>query len=62
MIKAYFGVPGAGKSTILVREARKVKKKRYDHIYTINIDIKGCKRISKEILEKYSALSARVIQ
>ena len=52
MIKCYFGVPGAGKSTILVKEYKK-NKKRYKKIYTINIDIKGCERINKEILEKY---------
>lgn len=52
MIKAYFGVPGCGKSTTLVKEWKKNKKK-YTNIYTINIDIKGCKRITKEDLEKY---------
>lgn len=52
----YFGVPGCGKSTTLVRIARKEQKriiKRYDHIYTINIDIVGCKRISKLDFETY---------
>ena len=52
MIKAYFGVPGCGKSTTLVKEYRKNRRK-YKHIYTINIDIKGIKRITKEDLEKY---------
>ena len=52
MIKAYFGVPGCGKSTILVREYKK-NKRRYDHIYTINIQIRGVQMISKEDLEKY---------
>lgn len=52
MIKCYFGVPGAGKSTILVKEYRK-RRKKYKNIYTINIDIEGCERITKEILEKY---------
>lgn len=52
MIKCYFGVPGAGKSTILVKEYRKLRKK-YKHYYTLNIDIKGCERITKETLEKY---------
>lgn len=52
MIKAYFGVPGCGKSTILVREYKK-NKRRYDHIYSINIQIKGVKMITKEDLEKY---------
>ena len=52
MIKAYFGVPGCGKSTILVREYKK-NKRRYDHIYSINIQIKGVEMIIKEDLEKY---------
>lgn len=52
MIKCYFGVPGVGKSTILVKEFKK-NKKRYDHIYTINIDIKGAKGITKDDLEVY---------
>lgn len=52
MIKCYFGVPGVGKSTILVREYKK-NRKYYDHIYTINIKIKGIEMITKEDLEKY---------
>lgn len=52
MIKCYFGVPGVGKSTILVKEYRK-RRKKYKHVYTINIDIKGCERIQKEDLEHY---------
>lgn len=52
MIKCYFGVPGCGKSTILVKEYVKNKRK-YDHIYTINLVIKGVKKITKEDLEKY---------
>lgn len=52
MIKCYFGVPGAGKSTILVKEFKKNRKK-YKNIYTINIDIKGAERINKDVLEKY---------
>lgn len=52
MIKCYFGVPGCGKSTILVKEYLKNKRK-YDHIYTINLVIKGVKKITKEDLELY---------
>ena len=52
MIKCYFGVPGVGKSTVLVREYKK-NKRRYDHIYTINIQIKGVEMISMHDLEKY---------
>ena len=52
MIKGYFGVPGCGKSTTLVKEARKNRKK-YKNIYTVNIEIKGCKQIKKEDFEKY---------
>ena len=52
MIKCYFGVPGSGKSTILVKEYRKNRKK-YKYFYTLNIDIEGCTRITKEDLAKY---------
>lgn len=52
MIKAYFGVPGVGKSTILAKEYKK-NKRRYDHIYTINLQLKGVEMITKEDLEKY---------
>lgn len=52
MIKGYFGVPGAGKSTILVKEWKKLKKK-YNHVYTINIEIKGVEKITKEDFRKY---------
>ena len=52
MIKGYFGVPGCGKSTTLVKEYRKNRKK-YKNIYTVNIEIKGCKQITKEDFEKY---------
>lgn len=52
MIKAYFGVPGCGKSTTLVKEYKKNKKK-YDYIYTINLKIKGVPMITKEDLEKF---------
>lgn len=52
MIKCYFGVPGCGKSTILVKEYRK-NRKRYDYIYSINISIDGVERITKNDLEKY---------
>ena len=60
MIKAYFGVPGCGKSTTLVKEYRKNRKK-YKHIYTINIDIVGCERITKEDLEKYKFTDALIL-
>ena len=52
MIKGYFGVPGVGKSTILCREYKK-NKRRYDHIYTINIQIKGVEMLDYHDLEKY---------
>ena len=52
MIKCYFGVPGCGKSTILVREYLK-NRKRYDNIYTINIQIANGPMIDKSDLEEY---------
>lgn len=60
MIKCYFGVPGVGKSTILVKEYLKNKKK-YDHIYTINLDIKGVPKIEKEVLEKYKMYNTLIL-
>ena len=64
MIKGYFGVPGVGKSTTLVRIARKEQKKiikRYDNIYTINIDIKGCEKITRKELEQYRFENALIL-
>ena len=64
MIKGYFGVPGVGKSTTLVRIARKEQKrviKRYENIYTINIDIKGCKKITRKELERYRFENALIL-
>ena len=44
-IIGYFGVPGCGKSTNLVKIARReLRKNHYKHIYTVNLDIKGCGR------------------
>lgn len=60
MIKAYFGVPGCGKSTILVREYKR-NKRRYSHIYTINLQIKGVPMISKEDLEKYKFVNTLIL-
>ena len=56
MIKGFFGVPGCGKSTLLVKYARKEQKRvlnRYKDIYTINIDIEGCTRITWDDLANY---------
>ena len=71
MIKCYFGVPGVGKSTVLVKEARrglrkkyitiKGLRKRYDKIYTINIDIKDCERITFKDLEKYKFTNSLIL-
>lgn len=52
MIKAYFGVPGVGKSTILAKEYKK-NRRRYDHVYTINLQLRGVEMIKKEDLEKF---------
>lgn len=60
MIKCYFGVPGVGKSTILVSEYLK-NRKRYDHIYTINIQIKGIPMITKEDLEEYKFTNSLIL-
>lgn len=60
MIKCYFGVPGCGKSTILVREYLK-NRKRYDYIYTINIQISGVKMIDKSDLETYKFKNSLIL-
>ena len=60
MIKCYFGVPGCGKSTILVKEYLKNRKK-YDHIYTINLQIEGVPMITKEDLEKYKFTNSLIL-
>lgn len=55
MIKGYFGVPGVGKTTILIKEYLKAKNKliqRYDNIYSVNVDIDGVEKITKEQFEK----------
>ena len=56
MIKCYFGVPGCGKTTTLVKVARKeIKrwKKRYKEIYTINFECVGCIPIKFDDLKIY---------
>ena len=60
MIKGYFGVPGCGKSTTLVKEYRKNRKK-YDNIYSVNIKIDGVKEITKEDVRKYRFKNALIL-
>lgn len=60
MIKGYFGVPGCGKSTTLVKEYRK-NRKRYDNIYSVNIKIDGVKEITKEDVRKYRFKNALIL-
>lgn len=60
MIKCYFGVPGVGKSTILAKEYKKNRKK-YAHIYTINLQLKGVEQITKEDLEKYKFVNTLIL-
>ena len=60
MIKCFFGVPGCGKSTTLVKEFKKLHK-HYDNVYTINISIKGATRITKDILEKYQINNSLIL-
>lgn len=60
MIKGYFGVPGCGKSTTLVKEYRKNKRK-YKNIYSVNIEIKGVKQITKEDFEKYKFTNSLIL-
>lgn len=64
MIKAYFGVPGVGKTTILIEEYLKAKKglkPKYDHIYSVNVDIQGVERITKEQFEKEKFINSLIL-
>lgn len=64
MITGYFGVPGCGKSTLLtkiaIKEQRRLRK-RYDHIYTINLEISGTEHITYEDLEKYKIKNSLIL-
>lgn len=60
MIKGYFGVPGCGKSTVLVKEYRRLRR-HYDHVYTINLLIEGVEQITKEDLEKYKFVNTLIL-
>lgn len=58
MITCYFGVPGCGKTTLLVKiaqqEIRRIKRGRskYKYVFT-NFDCVGCYKISFQQLENY---------
>lgn len=64
MIVGYFGVPGCGKSTLLtkiaIKEQRKIRK-RYDHIYTINLEISGTEHITFKDLEEYKIKNSLIL-
>lgn len=56
MIKCYFGVPGCGKTTTLVKIARKELKRlkrHYKEVYTINFECVGCIPIKFDDLKEY---------
>lgn len=64
MIRGYFGVPGCGKTTMLVKKAIKEQmriKKRYKNIYTINFTCAGCKEIKWEDLAKYKMYESLIL-
>ena len=62
MVIGYFGVPGCGKTTTAVQIYRKFRrKKRYDHIYSVNVDIKGVERITKEDFRKYKFTNSLIL-
>ena len=60
MISCFFGVPGCGKSTLLVYFYRKLRKK-YDNVYTINLEIKGVPQISFSDLGKYKFSNSLIL-
>lgn len=64
MIRGYFGVPGCGKTTRLVKTGLKeVKrlKKRYDNVYTINFRCSGCIEISWDDLANYKFYNSLIL-
>lgn len=62
MITGYFGVPGCGKTTLLAKIAQKeIKRKKYSHIYTINVEISGTEHISYEYIKKYKPINSLIL-
>lgn len=64
MIKGYFGIPGSGKTTNLVKIALKELrrfKKRYDHIYTINFKCSGCIEITWDDLANFKFYNSLIL-
>lgn len=62
MIRGYFGVPGSGKTTTLVKKAiKELKRKKYDHIYTINFKCSGCTEIEWEDLAIYKMYNSLIL-
>lgn len=55
MIALYFGLPGAGKTTILAQKAYDaVKKGKYDHVYTnVKLNMPGVTYIDNDCIGKY---------
>lgn len=58
-ISIYFGLPGAGKTTIAAAESLKYRKKGFD-VYS-NVNLYGCKKIDKEDLGNYNIENALII-
>lgn len=62
MITGYFGVPGCGKTTLLAKIAQKeLKRKKYKHIYTINVEISGTEYITFKDLETYKPTNSLIL-
>lgn len=55
MISLFFGLPGAGKTTLMcARIIKDLKSKRYKHVYTnVRVKIPGCTVIDNECIGKY---------
>lgn len=55
MISLYFGLPGAGKTTVMAYLAKKaVKSKRYENVYSnVPLQIKGVTFIDNDCIGKY---------
>lgn len=64
MIKCYFGVPGCGKTTTLVKIARKELKrlkKIYKEVYTINFECSGAIPIKFNDLKEFKFNNALIL-
>lgn len=63
MIRLYFGLPGAGKTTHLAREAYKNRhRRRYKHVYTnVHLNMDGVIHIDNSYIGKYDLANSLIL-